>query len=472
MSSEEKKNPELDELRKQLFYETSHVDFSLNAEQKRERDSLCEAYKCYLDAAKTEREAVKESVRLAKLCGYLPFDRSKKYKAGDKVYHINRAKAVIFAHIGTSPLSDGLHIVAAHIDSPRLDLKPNPLYEDSDIALLKTHYYGGVRKYQWATIPLALHGTVCKKDGGLVDICIGDEDLEPKFLISDLLPHLAREQSQKPLSKGIEGEELNIIIGSTPIGTKETADKIKLNILKILNDKYGIVEEDFLSAELSAVPAAKAFDIGFDRSLIGSYGHDDRVCAYTALIAQLHLENPAHTALTVLADKEEIGSVGATGLDSDYLKNFISNLANCFDLRYYDVLEKSCCLSADVNAALDPTFPGVSEKRNTCMLNRGVVMTKYTGSGGKSSSNDASAEFCGKVRRLFNENSVSWQTGELGKVDQGGGGTVACYVASLEMDVVDIGVPVLAMHAPCEIVAKNDVYMTAKAFESFFRSKD
>ena len=461
---------DFEQLKKDLLIQPKHASFVMSAEENGQSEKFCDGYKAFLDEGKTEREAVRAAVKIAESNGYVPFERSKKYKAGSKVYTVNRGKAVILAQIGTLPLTAGLRIAAAHVDAPRLDLKPNPLYEDNDIALLKTHYYGGIRKYQWTATPLALHGVVSRKDGSTVEVRIGEDEADTKLCISDLLPHLAKEQSQRTLAGGITGEELNIIVGSTPVGDEKLSDKTKLNIMRILNEKYGLVESDFLSAELEAVPAAKACDIGLDRSMIGAYGHDDRVCGYTALMAQMSVKKPAHTTVTILADKEEIGSVGATGLNSDYLKNFISNLADNQGVKYYDVVEHSSCFSADVNAAFDPTWASVSEKRNNCRLNCGVVMTKYTGHGGKSGSNDASAEFCGRVRRLFDSNGVLWQIGELGKVDQGGGGTVALYIAGLEMDVVDIGVPVISMHAPFELVAKSDVYMTYKGFKAFFEA--
>ncbi len=467
LKKEAPKSDEYEALKEKLFMQNKHAEFSMSVSEITKSNLFCNGYKQFLDNAKTEREAVNEAVRIARTFGYEPFDRKKKYAAGDKIYHVNRGKAVIFASIGTRPLTDGVRIVASHIDAPRIDLKPNPLYEDCDIALFKTHYYGGIKKYQWTTIPLALHGVVVRKDGSTVDIVYGEDEREPKLYISDLLPHLAKDQSSRTLSGGILGEELNIIVGSRPVKNEKLGDKVKLNIMRILNEKYGIVEEDFLSAELEAVPAFKACDIGFDESMIGAYGHDDRVCAYTSLMAQMYGVNNEYTSICVLADKEEIGSVGATGLNSDYIKNFITSLARPYGLDSYDVLENTVCISADVSVAHDPTWASVTEKRNAAQLNRGVCMTKYTGAGGKSGSNDASAEFCGKIRRMLDNAGVVWQTGELGKVDQGGGGTVARYVASMEIDVIDMGIPVLSMHSPYELVAKYDVYMAYKAFLAF-----
>lgn len=458
---------EFEVLKDKLLIQGKHAEFTMSASEIATANMFCNGYKQFLDSAKTEREAVSESVRIARTFGYQPFDRSKKYAEGDKVYHINRGKAVIFASVGSRPLTDGVRIVAAHIDSPRLDLKPNPLYEDCDLALFKTHYYGGIKKYQWTAIPLALHGVVIRKDGTSVEIIYGEDEREPKLYITDLLPHLSKDQSSRTLSGGILAEELNIIVGSRPVKNEKIGDKVKLNVMRILNEKYGIIEEDFVSAELEAVPSFKASDIGFDASMIGSYGHDDRVCAYTALMAQMHGRDNEFTSVCVLADKEEIGSVGATGMNSDYIKNFVTSLARPHGLDSYDVLEKTVCISADVNVAHDPTWASVTEKRNAAQLNRGVCMTKYTGSGGKGGSNDASAELCGKMRRMLDKNGVIWQTGELGKVDQGGGGTVARFVASLEIDVVDMGVPMFSMHSPFELVAKFDVYMAYKAFLAF-----
>lgn len=388
-------------------------------------------------------------------------------KAGDKIYYCNRGKAVILAVIGSEPLDRGVHLAAAHIDSPRLDLKQNPLYEDNDIALFKTHYYGGIKKYQWTAMPLALHGVAVKKDGTKVEMRIGEDENDPVFFVSDLLPHLAQEQVKRTLAEGIKGEELNVIVGSRPFRDDDVSEKVKLNIMSVLNEKYGLTEADFLSAEFEMVPAFKAKDVGFDRSLIGSYGHDDRVCAYTALEAVLGCDSVKKTAVVCLTDKEETGSDGNTGLCSAYLKNFLYDLADSFGVKGRTLIANSECLSADVNAAFDPTFPDVVEKRNAAFLNKGVVVTKFTGARGKSGTSDASAEFVGRVRALMENNNIIWQTGELGKVDLGGGGTVAAYIANLGMDVIDVGVPVLAMHAPYEIVAKTDVYMTYKAFCAF-----
>jgi len=458
---------EFDLLKEKLFMEPKPAVVTMGDEVQ-VADEFCEGYKKFLNDCKTERLAVKFSVELAKSKGFTEYDAHKKYNAGDKVYYVNRNKSIILCVFGKKPLVDGVRLTAAHIDSPRLDLKPNPLYEDNEIAYFKTHYYGGIKKYQWTAIPLSLHGVVIKADGEVVDVSIGEKEGEPQFVISDLLPHLAKEQMKRTLAEGISGEELNIIIGSRRLNSDSGANLVKLNIMKILNEKYGIVEEDFLSAELELVPAMKVSDIGFDRSLIGGYGHDDRVCAYPSLIAILDTDAPDYTSICVLTDKEETGSDGNTGLNSSYLKYFIEDIAKVNGFMPSEVFRNTQCLSADVNAAYDPTFPSVSEKMNSSYLNRGVVVTKYTGARGKAGTSDASAEFMGKVRKLFNDNNVIWQIGELGKVDEGGGGTVAMYIANLDVDVVDVGVPMLSMHSPYELVAKIDVYQAYKAFLTFF----
>ncbi|MDR1001915.1 MAG: aminopeptidase [Oscillospiraceae bacterium] len=461
---------EIEELKKSLFLDQKETAAKASEENFAAADEFCKGYKKFLNSAKTEREAVTEALKQAKKAGFKKFSREEKYAAGDKVYFNNRGKALCLAVIGTEKVEAGTRLSIAHVDSPRLDLKPNPLYENDGLAYFKTHYYGGIKKYQWTTIPLALHGRVCLKNGRYVDICVGEKEDEPRFCITDLLPHLSAEQSSRKLSEAITGEGLNILIGSLPLGGDSGADMVKLNIMKILNDSYGIKEEDFLSAELEAVPAEKAYDIGFDRSMIGAYGHDDRVCAYPALRAIIEMEEaPKYTAVTVLTDKEETGSDGNTGLQSAYMKNFICDLAKMQGGKGRIALSNSKCLSADVNAAYDPNYPEVYEKRNSCVLGGGVCITKYTGARGKGGTSDASAEFMAECRTIFDESNVLWQTGELGKVDIGGGGTVAKYVANLDADVVDVGVPVLSMHAPFEIVSKLDVYMAYRAFSEFFK---
>lgn len=462
---------ELNDIKKELFYEPKHAMEIVDDAVVKAADDFCEGYKKYLDEAKIERETVDFFVKEAESRGYTEFDRTKKYAAGDKVYYNNRGKAIILCVFGKKSVAEGVKISAAHIDSPRLDLKPNPLYEDNSLAFFKTHYYGGIKKYQWTAIPLALHGIVVKANGESVKVCIGEDEADPQFVITDLLPHLANDQMKQTMSDGIKGEQLNILIGSRPFSKDEGSEKVKLNIMKILNEKYGIVESDFLSAELELVPAFKARDIGFDRSLIGAYGHDDKVCAYPAAQAIFDVESPEFTCLTVLADKEETGSDGNTGLHSSYMKYFISDLAVMEGIEPWRVMSASECLSADVNAAFDPNFPEVSERKNSSFVNNGVVITKYTGARGKGGTSDASAEYMGKIRRMLNANDVVWQIGELGKVDVGGGGTVAMYVANLDIDTIDLGVPVLSMHAPWEIVSKLDVYMAYKAFKVFFEQK-
>ena len=466
-----KEKSKAEELKEKLFYVPKHASEVISQSETDKADEFCEEYKNFLNKAKTEREAVIYVLDKAKKNGYVEFDRDKKYQAGDKVYYNNRGKSVILAVIGKKSLKEGIRLSAAHIDSPRLDMKQNPLYEDSDIAYFKTHYYGGIKKYQWTAIPLSLHGVVVKKDGTKAQVNVGEDDGDPKFVVTDLLPHLAAEQMKRTLADGIRGEELNIVIGSRPFKDDEASEKVKLNVMNILFEKYGITESDFLSAELEAVPAFKATDIGFDRSMIGSYGHDDRVCAYPAAEAIFNIENPEYTAVTVLTDKEEIGSEGNTGLNSSYFKYFVADLANMQGVNYHTVLSNTQCLSADVNAAFDPTFADVSEKRNASYVNKGVVITKYTGSRGKAGTSDASAEYMGKIRSMLDGENIVWQSGELGKVDAGGGGTVAMYLAALNIDVVDLGVPVLSMHAPFEVVAKLDVYMAYRAFKAFFEEK-
>lgn len=459
----------IEEMKEKLFYNPKHASAVISESEVDAADGFCEGYKEFLDKGKTEREAAAEIIALAKANGFCEFIPGEKYTAGEKVYYNNRNKSVILCVIGKRSIIDGVKIAAAHIDSPRLDLKPNPLYEDSAMALFKTHYYGGVKKYQWTAIPLALHGAVVLRDGSIINVCVGEADDDPKFVITDLLPHLGGEQNKRTLREGIRGEELNVLVGSRPFKDDDSSEAVKLNILSILYEKYGFTEADFLSAELEAVPAFKACDIGFDRSMIGSYGHDDRVCAYPAVMAALDAENPDYTVMAVLTDKEETGSDGNTGLNSSYMTYFINYLAAMEGYDGYEVLRKSECLSADVTAAFDPTFPDVMERRNSAFINKGVAVMKYTGSGGKGGTSDASAEFMGKVRAMLDNAGVVWQVGELGKVDAGGGGTVAKYVANLDIDVVDIGVPVLSMHAPFETVSKLDVYMAYKAFSEFFK---
>ena len=457
------------ELKEKLFIQRKNGLLRADDAEISAAHEYAKGYMKFLDTAKTEREAAAAAIALAEEKGFTAFDRSKKYKSGDKVYFNNRGKTVAFAVIGEEALENGVNITAAHIDSPRLDLKPNPLYEEIELALFKTHYYGGIRKYQWTAVPLALHGVFAKKDGSVINVNIGEDEGDPCFVVNDLLPHLAAEQSKRTLADGIRGEELNVLIGSHPFRDDEGSELVKLNILSILNEKYGITEEDFLSAELEMVPAHKASDVGFDRSMIGAYGQDDRVCAYPALTAVLEVEKPRKTAIAILADKEETGSDGNTGLNSDFLLHVVGDICYACGGDVTVALRNSKCLSADVNAATDPTFQDVMERRNAAFINYGVVVTKYTGARGKGGTSDASAEYVAEIRAMLDKNNIIWQTGELGKVDAGGGGTVAMYVANLGVDVVDLGVPVLSMHAPFETTSKLDVYMCYRAMYEFMK---
>ena len=427
-----------------------------------------EGYKKYIDEAKTEREAVEASIKIAERNGYTEYHFGDKLQAGDKKYFNNRGKSFYLFKIGKNDIEqEGIRIIAAHVDSPRLDLKQVPLYEEAGMGFFKTHYYGGIKKYQWTAIPLSLHGVIIRADGSKVSVCVGEDENDPVFYINDLLPHLGADQSAKPLGKAIDGETLNILIGGLPYPDSAVDSKIKLNVLSILNKKYGIKEEDFISAELCAVPAFKARDIGFDRALIGAYGHDDRVCAYPAITALIDCESEERTVLTVLADKEEIGSEGTTGMQSYVLLDIIDEISAALGANAVRVRSNSKCLSADVNAAYDPNFAEVYERRNSAMISCGTTMSKYTGARGKSGTNDASAEYVGFIRKLFADNGVVWQTAELGKVDIGGGGTVAMYISKLNIDTVDLGVPVISMHAPYEVISKADLYTTYEAFAAF-----
>ena len=458
-----------EQLQEKLLMDPKNMGELLSDQELEAVQSFCEGYKAFLDAAKTEREAVDTTVEILKTYGYTTFEPGKRYQAGDKFFAVNRGKAMIMATMGRRPVSEGVRIGASHIDCPRLDFKPRPLFEEAQLGYFKTHYYGGIKKYQWSAIPLSLHGVIVKKDGTTVKVRIGEDESEPVFCVTDLLPHLAKDQMKLPMAEGIKGEQLNVLVGCHPFKDDKASERVKLNIINLLFEKYGIIESDFLSAELSAVPAFEARDVGLDRSMVGSYGHDDRVCAYTSLMAEVEAKSPEYTTVTVFADKEEIGSTGATGLQSWFLRDFIEDLAQAEGVEVRHVMAKSKCLSCDVNAAFDPAFSDVSERRNTAYLNYGPVLTKYTGSGGKSSTNDADAETVAFIRRLLDEEGVIWQTGELGKVDAGGGGTVAKYVAAHNVDTIDLGVPVLSMHAPYEVVSKADVYMTYKAMEAFYK---
>lgn len=454
-------------LKEKLFYGTKNIYEGLTEKEHGEITAYADGYMRFLDASKTEREAVKAGIAMAEAEGYVPFTYGMKLEKGGKYYVSNRGKALYVFAVGTKPLSEGMHILAAHVDSPRLDLKQNPLYESSGMGFLKTHYYGGIKKYQWTAIPLALHGCVVKADGSTAEVCIGEDPGDPVFYITDLLPHLAKDQMDKKLGDAIPGESLNLLAGSIPYPDDKADERIKLNLLNLLYLKYGMTEADFLSAELSAVPADKARFIGLDRSLIGGYGHDDRVCAYTELTGFFADKTHERTAMVILADKEETGSDGTTGMRSAAFTDLIDEIAVQFGENPAAVRAASRCLSADVAAAYDPGFSDVYEARNTACINKGVVLAKYTGGRGKSGTSDASAEFVGWVRSLFDRGGIAWQTSELGKVDQGGGGTVAMYIAGKNIDTVDVGVAVLSMHSPYEAIAAADLYMTHKAFSAF-----
>ena len=438
---------------------------------------FAEGYKAFLTKCKTERECTEEIIRQAKEHGYESLENviasGRTLKAGDKVYAENMGKSLALYHIGEEPMENGMNILGAHIDSPRLDLKQNPLYEDTDLAMLETHYYGGVKKYQWVALPLALHGVVAKKEGTAVQVSIGEKDGEPVFGVSDLLIHLSGTQLEKKANKVIEGEDMNILIGSIPLAGEEK-EPVKKQILKLLEEKYGIDEEDFTSAELEAVPAGAARDYGFDRSMIMSYGHDDRVCAYPSYLAMFDLREVKRTCVCILTDKEEIGSVGATGMHSRFFENTVAEIMNCTgeysELALRRALRNSKMLSSDVSAAFDPNYPSVMEKNNSAYFGKGLTFNKYTGSRGKSCSNDANAEYMAEIRKVLDENGVSWQTSELGKVDQGGGGTIAYILANYGMDVIDSGVAVLNMHAPWEIVSKVDVYEAYRGYVAFLEN--
>ncbi len=455
-------------LKEKLMPKTENGWNRISPAQQEQVMEFAKGYMDFLARAKTERETVEAAEEILQDGGFLPFSVHGSYKPGDRVYMVHRNKAVLAAVIGRQPIEKGVRIVAAHGDAPRLDLKQHPLYEADELAYFKTHYYGGIRKYQWATVPLALHGVVVRSDGQTVSVNIGEEEGDPQFLVTDLLPHLSAEQNKRTLADGIRGEELNLLIGSRPFNNDRESEMVKLNVMNILYEKYGITEADFISAELEVVPAVKPVDVGLDRSMIGAYAHDDRVCVYPALMATVDLDIPEKTVVTVIVDKEETGSDGNTGLRSCLLQYFIYDLAECLGGEGRRVLSSSQCLSADVNAAFDPTFADPFEKRNSSYLNYGAVLTKYTGGRGKYDTSDASAEYTGMIRNKMDEAGVIWQTGELGKVDAGGGGTVAKYIANLNVDVIDLGVPVLCMHSPFEVVSKLDVYMTYKAIETFF----
>ncbi|MFH2012263.1 MAG: aminopeptidase [Pseudomonadota bacterium] len=468
---EQNEKPEVKEIKEKLLLKTDIVWDRLDNEEKEDVFLFAEGYKEFLNRAKTERQAVKEIIKFAEEKGFKRIEES--MGKTKKVYRVLHNKAIAMGILGKKPIENGIKIIVSHIDSPRLDLKQNPLYEEVDLALLKTHYYGGIKKYQWVSRPLSLHGKIIKKDGSELDLSLGEKETDPIFTIADLLPHLAHKaQNEKKLSEAVIGEKLNILAGSIPFPDKDTKDRIKLQVLKYLNDNLGMIEEDFVSAELELVPSEKARDIGWDRSLIGSYGQDDRSCVYTSLQAIGDLNNPKETVLALFLDKEEIGSEGNTGAKSKFLEAMVSDLLSLEGVKTDDgvvrrTLMNSHAISADVNGAIDPDYQDVHEKRNAAKLGYGICITKFTGSRGKSGSSDASAEYVGWLRQIFNRNNIVWQTGELGKVDEGGGGTIAKYLASYGMDIVDCGVALLGMHSPFEVSSKADVYMTYKGYKVF-----
>lgn len=456
-----------DELRESLLYAPKNGYSEYTPEKREAMNEYCKRYAAFMNACKTEREATAWATKAAEAHGFKPAVPGMEVKPGDKIYMNNRGKSFLIAVIGTEPMSEGANICAAHVDSPRLDLKPQPLYEDSEIAYFKTHYYGGIKKYQWACVPLAIHGVVCKKDGSEVTVTIGEDENDPILVVSDLLIHLAADQMKKTLAEGITGEQLNVILGTEPL-EGEGSDLVKLNIMRLLNEKYGMVEGDFRTAELTVVPAGKCREVGLDRSLLGAYGHDDRVCAYAELEPILDLPTPKHTAVCILADKEEIGSVGISGMQSHAFEYFVEILCDGQGVKLSQCFANSFCLSADVSNAFDPNFAETCDRRNNSALNYGVSICKYTGARGKSGASDASAEAMQHVRSTLDAAGVKWQIATLGKVDQGGGGTVAAYMANRNIVTVDAGVPVLCMHAPLELVSKLDCYETMLACRAIY----
>ncbi|WP_353093847.1 aminopeptidase [Tissierella praeacuta] len=465
-------------LQETLTHKWRNVWETLDSSEKEAAFAINEEYKDFLDKGKTEREAAREIIKIVSANGYISIDeiREKGIKPtpGMKIYANNKDKSVVLFVLGKEKLEKGIHIIGSHLDAPRIDLKQCPLYEDSDFALLKTHYYGGIKKYQWVTLPLALHGVVIKADGEKLDIVIGEDENDPVFFITDLLPHLAKDQMAKKMDEGITGEGLNVLIGSIPYEDGDLSEKVKLNVLNILNEKYGIKEEDFTTAEFEVVPAGKSRDVGIDRGMVGGYGQDDRVCVFTSLKAILDIETPNKTAVALFVDKEEIGSVGNTSMESKFFENMVSELIDMTEEKYSELMVKralanSCVLSADTLAGFDPNYPEVLDKKNSPFIGNGITLVKYTGVRGKGGSNDANSEYLGKIRKIFNDNNIVWQMGELGKVDQGGGGTIAYILANYGMEVVDCGIPLLSVHAPYEIASKADVYMTYKGYNVFYK---
>lgn len=462
------------ELFEELSYKRKNAYEVISAEEKSKMLALCDEYRVFLDNGKTERECVTETIAMAEKEGFEPLSGKASLKAGDKVYCVNRGKNVFLAVIGSEDIENGFNLVGAHIDSPRLDLKQNPLYESSSMAMLKTHYYGGIKKYQWTAVPLALHGVIFTREGKKITLSIGEAENDPVFCVTDLLPHLAQNQMMKKMNEAVEGESLNILVGGIP-AEGEVKEKVKFTVLKLLNERYGIREQDFLSAEIEAVPAQKARNLGFDESFIGAYGQDDRVCAYTTIKAIFDINKPKKTAVALLVDKEEIGSAGNTGMLSSFFEMTVAELieklkGSCPITKLNQAIRNSACMSSDVSAAVDPNYEGEFEKNNSTFAGYGMALVKYTGARGKSGSSDANAEFVYKIGKIMDDNGVVWQTGELGKVDHGGGGTIAQYVANLNMDVIDCGVPVLSMHSPFEVTAKSDIYMAYKSYVTFYEN--
>ncbi len=464
-----------EELKQKLFKNKKTGWEGMSEEEKREIYNYAQGYMDFLNKGKTEREFVAEAKKVAESKGFVDVLKCETLKPGDKVYYINRDKSMYLAVIGEKSIEEGINIVGAHVDSPRLDLKPNPLYEDGELAYLKTHYYGGIKKYQWTTIPLSLHGVIVKPDGEKIYVNIGEGQNDPIFTITDLLPHLAQDQMEKKLKEGIEGENLNLLLGSIPYGSEETPERVKLNVLNILNQKYGITEQDLTSAEIEIVPAFKARTLGLDGSMVAAYGQDDKICAYTSLTAMLELDHVEKTAVCILSDKEEIGSMGNTGMESHVFDYFISELLNKTGINRPNLLDKVFCytkmLSADVDAGFDPIYASVSDKLNAGFLGKGMSINKYTGARGKSGASDANAEFVAYVRKIMEENNIKYQVAELGKVDIGGGGTIAYILANKGADVIDCGVPLLSMHAPYEVTSKYDVYSAFRTYKAFWEAK-
>ena len=463
----------MEELKEKLFKNNKSGWETVDSDKRNKIEDISTKYMNFLNRAKTEREFIKRARELANNNGYRDIMEFETLKPGDKIYFVNREKSMYLAIIGENSIENGIHIIGSHVDSPRLDLKPNPLYEDTGFAYFKTHYYGGIKKYQWTAIPLSIHGVIAKTNGEKVEINIGEDEADPIFTITDLLPHLAQEQMEKKLKNGIDGEDLNLLVGSMPYNDAKGTDRVKLNILNLLNQKYGITEEDLTSAEIELVPAFKARTLGLDGSMIAAYGQDDKVCAYTSLQAMMELDNVKNTAVCILSDKEEIGSMGNTGMESHMFDFFISEILNKLGVNRPNLLDKVFCfskmLSSDVDAGFDPMYASVSDKTNAGFLGKGISLNKYTGARGKSGASDANAEYVAWVRNILEKNDIRYQVAELGKVDVGGGGTIAYIIANKGADVIDCGVPVLSMHAPYEVTSKYDVYSAYETYKAFWK---